>query len=199
MYYMILGKASQRFGCGIETQRQGYGRKQQKFCIGGVVISVFLLQQELCGYQQNGLSQPIYPMMAASRDLTHFRNKLALQPCVEELQELIGEPLTWNWDYPEDGINYILDKCERKCWVSDSPFEPCLKCKGKSCTGKALLLFFCGGCDRTVIGSQWGMTLLLCSTCLWNRQFETWQQAARQLTETGSLREAWLRFENRES
>lgn len=66
-----------------------------------------------CGYQQNGLNQLMFPATTASEELNRLRNKLALQSCVLELQELIGEPVSWDWDHPEYNLaGGILDKCE---------------------------------------------------------------------------------------
>lgn len=153
---------------------------------------------EPCGYQQNGLSRPMLPTATAPEELNRHRNRLALQSCVLELQELIGDPLSWNWDHPEYSLaGGTLDACERRFW--DFAALKCLNCKGNRCEGRALILLCCGGCQKVVVRSQWGVTLLLCYTCCFCKQTASWQRAAQELTETRSLREARWLFENHES
>lgn len=96
----------------------------------------------------------------APEELNRYRNRLALQSCVLELQELIGDPLSWNWDHPKYNLaDETLDTCERRFW--DFAALKCLNCKGNSCGGRPLILFYCGSCQKVLVRSQRGIKLLL--------------------------------------
>ena len=123
-----------------------------------------------------------------------LRDHLALDPLIATLQQLVGRPLHWDWNYPEEIpalglINQVEGEVAK---------QYCLCCGG-SCGGEALVYFQCGGCNRRVVALQLGLYYPLFLSCRWQRQRESWQRDAQRLTQTRSLREALLLFENREA